>query len=207
VSRWSYLRRQPSSRAQITNNWIEETGMGWKDTATRYGAATISMHWLTVLLLVAVYALMELKSFFPRGGEARATMAAWHFMGGLLVFVLVWCRLAVRAAGQSPLPQATDPAWQVSVAKAGHALLYAFMIGVPLLGWLTLSAGGKPIPFFGFELPALVAKDANLARTIKDLHESIATGGYFLIGGHAAAALFHHIVKKDATLQRMWFSR
>ena len=37
------------------------------------------------------------------------------------------------------------------------------MIGLPLLGWLTLSAAGKPIPFFGLELPALIGADKALA--------------------------------------------
>ena len=37
-----------------------------------------------------------------------------------------------------------------------HLALYALMIGLPLLGWLTLSAAGKPIPFFSLELPALI---------------------------------------------------
>ena len=72
------------------------------------------------------------------------------------------------------------------------------------VGWLTLSTAGAPIPFFGFELPALLAPDKALSRQIKDIHETIATIGYFVIGLHAAAALFHHYVLKDGTLRRMW---
>jgi len=32
--------------------------------------------------------------------------------------------------------------------------LYGLMMGAPLAGWLILSEAGKPVPFFGFELPA-----------------------------------------------------
>lgn len=84
-----------------------------------------------------------------------------------------------------------------------HGLLYAFLILMPLLGWLTLSAGGKPIPFFGLELPALVGPDKALASTVKEIHETIGTVGYYLIGLHAAAALYHHYFVHDDTLRRM----
>lgn len=81
--------------------------------------------------------------------------------------------------------------------------LYVFMIGMPLLGWLLLSAKGTPIPFFGMHFAALIAENKALAESIKELHETVATIGYFLIGSHAAAALVHHYVLRDDTLRRM----
>jgi len=77
------------------------------------------------------------------------------------------------------------------------------MIGMPVLGWFILSAAGKPIPFFGLELPALVAKNKELASSLKELHETIGVLGYYLIGIHAIAALFHHYILKDNTLTRI----
>ena len=68
--------------------------------------------------------------------------------------------------------------------------------------WLN-DAAGKPIPFFGLELPALIAKNKDLADQIKQVHEFVGTAGYWLIGGHAAASLAHHYIQRDATLQRM----
>ena len=84
-----------------------------------------------------------------------------------------------------------------------HGLLYAFMLGMPLVGWLVLSASGKPVPFFFFELPSLVAPDESLADQAENLHEAVGQAGYFLIALHAAAALFHHYVRRDDTLRRM----
>jgi len=68
---------------------------------------------------------------------------------------------------------------------------------------LLLSAAGKPIPFFGFELPALIGEDKDLSKQIKELHEFVGTMGYYLIGLHAIAALYHHYIKRDDTLTRM----
>ena len=85
-----------------------------------------------------------------------------------------------------------------------HGALYLLMIAMPLGGWLILSASGKPIPFFGLELPALVAENQALADQVKEIHEIGGTAGYWLIGLHAAAALFHHYIQRDNTLRRMW---
>jgi cytochrome b561 len=84
-----------------------------------------------------------------------------------------------------------------------HIALYLLMIAMPLLGWLTLSAQGKPVPFFGLQLPQLVGASKSVAGWFKELHESGGTIGYFLVGLHAAAALFHHYVVRDNTLRRM----
>jgi cytochrome b561 len=74
---------------------------------------------------------------------------------------------------------------------------------MPLLGWLALSAKAKVIPFFGLYLPALLAPDKALGHSLGEIHETIGTIGYYLIGLHAAAALFHHYVMRDDALRRM----
>ena len=84
-----------------------------------------------------------------------------------------------------------------------HFALYVLMIGLPLGGWLILSASGKPVPFFGLQLPALVGESKDLADLFKEIHETGATVGYFLIGLHAAAALYHHFFVRDDTLRRI----
>ena len=84
-----------------------------------------------------------------------------------------------------------------------HLTLYALMVVMPILGWLMLSAAGKPIPFFGLELPALIGTDKELSKQIKEVHEWIGTAGYYLIGLHVLAALYHHHIQHDNTLTRM----
>ncbi len=171
-------------------------------TPVRYGRLSISLHWLMVLLIAAVYATIELRGNFPKGSETRDLLKQWHFMLGLSVFALVWLRLLARWLRPAPLAVASAK-WEQQLAKLAHLALYGLMIGLPLLGWLTLSAAGKPIPFFGLELPALLSPDKGLAGDIKEIHETVAELGYWLIGLHAAAALFHHYVRRDDVLRRM----
>ncbi len=143
--------------------------MQWKNTTDRYGSLSIAMHWLMLALLVAVYACIELREFYPKGSDPREALKQWHFMLGLAVFALVWLRLALRMAGAAPQIRPAIGVWQHRVAVAMHLALYVFMLAMPLLGWLLLSAEGEPVPFFGLELPALVGPDPALADSVEPL--------------------------------------
>lgn len=177
--------------------------MRWKSTRAGYGWVRIGLHWLMLLLIVAVYCTMEFKGIFKKGTPGRDAIMMWHYMLGMLVFFLAWLRMLARLAGGSPVIEPAPPAWQATLARIAHWALYALMIGLPVLGWLTLSAKGEPIPFFGAELPPLIGKNTALAKTLKYVHETLATAGYFLLGLHAAAALYHHYVRRDNTLRLM----
>ncbi|MFT5644665.1 MAG: hypothetical protein ACI83P_002224 [Janthinobacterium sp.] len=122
--------------------------MRLKNSQTRYGAPAIALHWLMLLLLIAVYACMELRGIYPKGSALRDGIKTWHYMLGLSVFGLVWLRLAFALIGTTPDIKPAAPKWQMRLALAMKVALYAFMIGMPLLGWLLLSAEGKPMPSF-----------------------------------------------------------
>ncbi|MBS1158572.1 MAG: cytochrome b561 [Proteobacteria bacterium] len=177
--------------------------MNWRNTTERYGSLSIGLHWLMLLVLAAVYACIELREFFPKGSDPREALKAWHFMLGLAVLILVALRIGAQVIAPSPRIVPAPPKWQESAGKLMHLALYALMIGLPLAGWLLLSAAGKPIPFFTTQLPALIAENKDLAKSIKEVHEVGGTIGYIIIGLHAAAALFHHYVVGDNTLLRM----
>jgi cytochrome b561 len=155
------------------------------------------------LLLVAVYACIELRVLYPKGSDPRDALKSWHFMLGLSVFVLVWIRLLVRVGQTTPKSLFTERSWQFFAAKWTHIALYLLMISMPLMGWLILSGEGKPVPFYGMTLPALMAENRDLAKLIEEVHETVGTLGYVLIAIHTLAALFHHYFLKDKTLARM----
>ena len=124
-------------------------------------------------------------------------------MLGLTTFALVFLRMAFRLARRTPPIKPAPPRWQQRLASVVHLALYAFLIVMPLLGWLVLSTGGEAVPFFGLQLPPLASPDHALSHNLEEIHETMGTAGYYLIGLHAAAALFHHYFLRDNTLQRM----
>ncbi len=172
-------------------------------STSRYSFPTIALHWITVLLIIAVYCTMEFRSSFERGSPERDLMKTVHYMLGLSVLLLTVARLWFRSRQPYPAIEPVPPVWQHKLAALVHLALYALLIGLPLLGWLILSAEGKVIPFWGLELPALLAPNEELAGSFEDLHKLLAEAGYALIGLHALAAIYHHHIVKDNTLVRM----
>ena len=181
--------------------------MNWRNNKERYGWLPVALHWFMLLLLAAVYACMELRGIFPKGSAERDAMKTWHYMLGLSVLLLALLRLALAASAPTPRIAPPLPRWQALLATSMKVALYALMLGLPLAGWLILSAAGKPIPFFGLQLAPLIAKSKATADAIKELHETGATVGYVLIGLHAVAGLYHHYVVKDNTLKRILWQR
>lgn len=172
-------------------------------TAPRFSRATIVIHWLVLLLMIATYCTMEFRGMFERGSDARDAVKTLHFMLGLSIFLLTFVRLTVRFSQPYPAIVPEPKAWQHKLAAATHLLIYGWLLVMPVLGWLILSAEGKAIPFWGLELPALMAENHDWAEWFEEIHEVLASFGYLLLGGHAAAAIVHHHLLKDNTLLRM----
>ncbi|MBJ2253896.1 cytochrome b [Pseudomonas sp. MF6784] len=174
-----------------------------RDSSTqRYGKLSIALHWLMLGLFVGVYASIEIKGLLPRGGTMRSLFLGLHGLLGASIFLLVWVRLLGRLTPRPPITPAL-PTWQTGASHLMHLALYGLMIATPLLAWLMLSAAGKPMPYFGFFLPSLVSVDPDLAKQFKHWHELLGSSGYWLIGLHAAAGLFHHYWVRDNTLARI----
>ena len=177
--------------------------MQWLNNHTRYGLLSLTLHWLMVALMIAVFASIELRVLYPKGTELRDAFKHWHFMLGLTVFLLVWIRLGLIVMAPKPEILPPLPAYQVRLSKLIHGVLYLLMILMPIGGWLILSGEGKPIPWFGLSLPALINPNKELAQTIESFHETFGLIGYGLITLHALAGLAHHYLFNDNTLTRM----
>ena len=173
------------------------------NTRVRYGWLSMTLHWLMLLLIVAVYVCILLTDIFPKGSDTRVLLKTWHFMLGLTILAPLAVRLIVKWVSPAPLIEPPLAHWHNITAKAVQSMLYALMFCMTLLGWLTLSADGQPIPFYGWELPALIAQSKDLVESLKSIHEAGATIIYFLVGIHAMAALYHHYFLRDNTLRQM----
>lgn len=169
----------------------------------RYNGLLIALHWITLVLVVAGYALMEFKDIFPKGSGGRERMETLHYSVGITIFVLTLVRLPLRAWTGTPAIEPPLPRWQQTAARIIHALLYAMLLALPITGWLSVNADGQSVLAWGYALPDLLGPNESLSETLKDLHESIASVGYALVGIHALAALYHHYIVHDNTLRRM----
>jgi len=194
----------PSDRAGADAGQFPLQEHAWRNSEDRYATLSMTLHWLMLALLLAVYGCIELRELYPKGSDPREALKTWHYMLGMSVLFVVWLRIAIIAmAGPKPPVRPEARPWQDLAATGMHLALYLLMIGMPLVGWIILSAEGKAVPFFVMQLPALVGENKELAGLAKEIHESAGTVGYWMIGLHAAASLFHHYIRRDNTLRRM----
>ncbi|CUR69135.1 hypothetical protein BN2877_45720 [Achromobacter xylosoxidans] len=122
-----------------------------KNSDTQYAGLVITMHWLMLVVLALVYACMELRGLATKGTELYDNVKALHFSLGLCVIGLVVLRVVIRvASGAAPGVRPPMPRWQDVLSRLMHYALYAFMIVTPILGWLTLSAGGRRFRCLGW---------------------------------------------------------
>lgn len=178
--------------------------MTLKNTPDRWGAVSQSLHWLIVLLIFGLCVVGLLMDELPRTPKYFWVYTA-HKSAGITVLALVIVRLAWRLLAGAPRPVPNTPGWQHAIASITHVLLYAVMLGMPLSGWLYDSASGlRPFKFFGlFDMPKLTAPDDGLRHLSHTAHEWGLYAIIVLVLMHAGAALYHHLVLRDATLARM----
>lgn len=170
----------------------------------RYPNSAILLHWLVLVLVIAAYACILLRENYERGSDIREGLKTWHFMLGLSVLGTTILRGWLRGVvwKTPPITPPPPPALHL-LSIAAHVAIYGWLFAMPAAGWVILSAEGDPIPFWGINLPPVTHVDKNLAEQVEEIHELGGTIGYFLLGLHAAAALFHHYFMRDDTLVRM----
>lgn len=171
--------------------------------AIRYAAGLRHLHWLIALLIAVALVLIELKGWLPRGSAQRAAVKWGHMQFGLAVLLLMLPRLLVRLRTKVPPTSPAPPRWQERVGKLMHLALYLLAFAVPLLGVAMMVAAGKPWTLLGLPLPTVATPDPALAKNLESVHETTGNILMWLAIAHAAAALLHHFVQRDDTLQRM----
>lgn len=191
--------------------------MSYRNTSERYGVIARTLHWLTAALFLFSYASVYYRHWFT---EAK-TDANWnalqiHLSLGVSIGVVVALRIIWRFMNTQPKPEPGSRLEHLA-AKLGHLALYAVMIIMPVTGYL--GTGANTEFFFLFEIPKFadtaafqflldkqyVSSFKAFEAPIDFIHKDIMGAWlvWILIAGHAAAALFHHYVKKDRTLVRM----
>jgi cytochrome b561 len=173
-------------------------------TSAAYTSTQKLLHWALFVLVLFLYALTYGEDLLPRGDPTVDAIWRLHISFGLLLAGLLLWRVVLRGLRGSPgLPDEMS-APERAAAKIGHFVLYALLIAIPVLGILLTWFRGDALSFFGLlTVPAPFAPDRTTARTIRELHSLCANGILIAAGLHAAAALYHHFVRRDAILTRM----
>ena len=168
-----------------------------------YDRVLKAVHWSTLLLIAAAYIAIW-GSYVVATKEQEAFLTQLHRSLGVTVFVLTLFRLGWRWHARIPSLPADLPAIQKVAARVAEYFLYALLLIQPILGILYINARGRRVDFFFLgELPPIVGPDKVLAKQAIAAHDIVAYVLLTFIALHAAAALFHHFVRRDDVLNAM----
>lgn len=166
----------------------------------RHNATIIRLHWLTAALVGLLWLIGQTIDFAP-SGPLRVGYRSVHIVLGAALAVVLLVRIGWRLRHDGMLPP-LDSGLRLYAAKAIHLVLYALLGLVVGLGLANTWVRGDSL--FGlFSIPAFDPGNTALRRTVGGWHELAANAVLIVAGVHAAAALFHHLILRDATLNRM----
>jgi len=169
---------------------------------TRFTPLQRLLHWLMAVCILAMLfiGVGMVSTVMPK----YLTLVSIHKPLGAAILLLALLRLVVRMLyGAPPLPSDLPPPMKLA-AHLSHYAFYALMIGMPLIGWGMLSAAEYPVVLFGgWHLPPILPQSDSLHALLWDAHFYLAFAFFALILMHAAAALFHALVRRDGVFEAM----
>jgi cytochrome b561 len=170
----------------------------------RYDAFAKFLHWVIAVLIVFMLVFGEELIDDDAGTTFYATI---HVSVGLAILALSVVRLVWRVFNPPPHLPAGMKRWEVMLSKLMHAVFYAAMIGVPLLGWLAFGEFARDeVEMAGTTIFGLVQVPVLTAGQTLDFGELHEIGSNIMIGLlalHVLAALKHHFLDRDGLLWRM----
>jgi cytochrome b561 len=168
----------------------------------RYGFWAIVMHWTLFALLVGVGTLGLLHDSWPK--HSQAFWINIHAVSGLTLWVLLVLRFCARLIRPPPPPPADFGRTLRRVAHAVHLAMYGLLFVIPIVGAITFIWHGRALDLGLLQVNFGVAKDRAIFEPTEDIHGYLAYAVFALAIAHALAALWHHFVKHDGVLRRMW---
>ena len=171
-------------------------------TYPRFTPLQRALHWIVAacvltMLFVGVHMVSTVNPKY-------LTLLTIHKTLGIVILILAVIRLVVRLRlGAPPLPRDLPGPMKIG-AVLSHYVLYALMIGMPLIGWAMLSSAGYPIVLWGgLWLPPITPQSDGLHTILWLAHVTLGLLFYAVILLHVAAALFHALVRRDGVFEAM----
>jgi cytochrome b561 len=154
---------------------VEGNPMQLRNSTRGYGAVSLSLHWLTVGLVVVAWLLGTFGDELPRGATRSAGLLV-HIWAGLAILILVALRINWRLFDPPPPFEASwFGQWLDLAARLTHLALYGLLIAVPVVGVLVQFARGDALPIFGIvDIASPWVRDRAFAKSLKEVHETLA---------------------------------
>lgn len=173
--------------------------------AGRYSTVAILLHWL-IAAAILLQVSLAWRMIGPHTPQSFAIIQL-HKSVGITILLLSFVRLGWRLINPPPPLPLTMARWERELSRLVHLGFYVIMIGMPLTGWLIVSASRTQIPtlLFGVvpwpNIPGIggLAPDAKkLWQAVgEQAHSALALFLYALFVLHVGGALKHQLLSRD----------
>jgi cytochrome b561 len=167
-----------------------------------YSRGAIAFHWTVALLVAWVGVLGLLHDSWPK--RSHLYWINVHALFGLALWLLVVARYCWRIAHPVPRLPANVGAVYRHLSRVAHLTLYALLFITPIIGMATFIWHGRQLNLGLFALNFGIASNRAVFEPTEDLHGYLAYALFALAAAHISAALWHHFVRRDGILARMW---
>ncbi len=172
------------------------------EATIRYSHGAATFHWLTVILVLGQIYVGFRFSDLPKG-PARMELFTIHKTLGATILIVTLLRLGYRLINPPPPYPSDVPRWDRFIAVWSHRVVYTILIALPLTGLIAVSDGARDgwvNLLWGLRIPALPIGDG---ETFGDIHIVLVWTTVALLVIHVAAAIYHHLIVRDAASGRM----
>lgn len=172
------------------------------EATVRYSHGAATFHWLTAALVLSQVYVGFAFGDLPKG-PARMEMFTVHKTLGATILLVTLLRLAYRMMKPPPPYPADMPKWDRALAVWSHRIVYAALIALPLTGLIAVSGKAKDgwvDLLWGMRIPALPIGDG---EAFGEIHEILVWTTILLLVIHVGAAIYHHLLVRDAASGRM----
>src|SRR5262245_27110095 len=170
---------------------------------SRYHPALVAIHWMTAVAIGLAIATGKLSLERGPGSSAdRYVVLGAHMFLGMTILGLTVARLLIRTLTRKPPPARTGSLALDALAVITHYSLYAAILLMAASGLAAAITAGYPAIVFGDASGPLPDTSQLLPRIVHGVLSWVLIG---LIILHLCGALYHHVVRNDGLLKRMWF--
>src|ERR1700756_4604400 len=158
----------------------------------RFTAPQRLLHWLMAICILSMLfiGVGMVSTITPK----YLTLVQIHKPLGIAILVVALTRLTLRLIYKAPALPPDLPEPIKLGAELSQYVLYALMIGMPLLGWGMLSAASYPVVFFGgVHLPPILPLSPTLHTWLWRAHHYLAFGFFLTILMAVWGVFFHKI--------------
>ncbi|WP_297804317.1 cytochrome b, partial [uncultured Brevundimonas sp.] len=177
----------------------------------RYSRVAIILHWA-----IAATIVFQIVLGWRMGGENSASTYAVIQLPksiGITILLHSLLRLDSRLTHRAPPPPAEMPKYERIASAITHIAFYMIMIGLPISGWVLVSAAKIdiptllystiPWPHIGFIADMQPEMKSAWEAWAANAHSALAWLTYILLALHIGAVIKHQWLDKQALLARM----